>query len=442
MLKRRPLRLRGRIGVILLVHTALMNLVLFGFATWIDGSHLTPLYRLPVPEKVALIATAFEHTPPDTHADLSRAFSDQIWTVRLERTLPPERAGIATPDTIARYRDVLGGRPFRIETTARRAPVSLDARPLFSPELVRVAVALPGGGAVAIAQTANMPLTKILDHRLLFLLAILVIDIAVVLWLAAQTTRPVERLARAARDDRLDTLRAGGPREIVELTESFVQLRTRLRDLLHERTRMLAAIAHDYRTYLTRLELRGEFIEDEAQRALAAQDLAEMRALLDDTLTFARESVDDSAGDATCDMRIELARIADERRERGENLQVPRQSGPLLVRASALSFQRMMANLIDNAMRYGGGRAIVRVQAGPTIVHVFVEDEGPGVPEESLARLVEPFERLETSRARHTGGVGLGLSIVQALAKRYGGTLALENRNGGGFRAILTLRAA
>lgn len=118
---------------------------------------------------------------------------------------------------------------------------------------------------------------------MLFLLTVAIVDIIVILWLASQTTRPVERLARAVRDDRLDQLKPGGPREIIELGESFSQLRQHLRALLDERTRMLAAIAHDYRTYLTRMDLRSEFIEDEDQRLLAQQDIEEMRALLSDT---------------------------------------------------------------------------------------------------------------------------------------------------------------
>lgn len=203
---------------------------------------------------------------------------------------------------------------------------------------------------------------------------------------------------------------------------------------------MLAAIAHDYRTYLTRLELRSEFIEDEQQQSLARQDLEEMRLLLSDTLTFARESTEREVDDATCDIRTELARIAEDRRARGQDIGVVAIMKPIIVYASHLSFQRMLANLLDNAVRYGGGRAMVRVRAEKGVVHILVEDEGPGVPDESLERLLEPFERLEPSRARHTGGVGLGLSIVQALAHRYQGDLVLENRKEGGFRAILSLR--
>ena len=202
---------------------------------------------------------------------------------------------------------------------------------------------------------------------------------------------------------------------------------------------MLAAIAHDYRTYLTRLELRSEFIDDPEQRASAANDLEEMRMLLDDTLTFARDSAQDEADRAICDVQVELDAIAAERRAHGEDVSIDSPAGPILARASHLSFQRMIANLLDNAMRYGGGHACVRVRAFDGHVRILVEDEGPGVPEDSLERLMEPFERLEPSRARKTGGVGLGLSIVQALAQRYQGDLSLQNRPEGGFRAILTL---
>jgi signal transduction histidine kinase len=101
----------------------------------------------------------------------------------------------------------------------------------------------------------------------------------------------------------------------------------------------------------------------------------------------------------------------------------------------------MMANLLDNAVRYGGGQARVLVEPEGPFIRIMVEDDGPGVPEPSLPRLTEPFERLEPSRAQD-GGVGLGLSIVQALTQRYRGDLMLENRAEGGFRAILLLRSA
>jgi signal transduction histidine kinase len=436
------LRLRNRIAIIVLLHAVMITGLALAFSLPSSPRSVPPAYRLPVPEKVALVAMAFERTPPATHGDLAQAFSDSTLHVFLLPALPDQQAGAATPDAMARYRQALGGRPFRIQTARDRAPVDFDAYPKFSSSFVRICVALPDGHALAIEQTASAPVARFLYNRVLFLLVVGLVDILVILWLASQTTRPVEQLARAVREDRLEDLPPGGPHEIADLAAAFRHLRGRLRDLVHERTRMLAAIAHDYRTYLTRMELRSDFIEDDTQRALAEQDLAEMRQLLADTLTFAREAVAEDVSNAACDLRTELAALAQERQERGEEIGIAPMEGPMLVHASHVSFQRMMANLLDNAIRYGGGRATILLRSERGLVHILVEDDGPGVPEDSLDRLLEPFERLETSRARHTGGVGLGLSIVQALARRYGGTLALENRNGGGFRAILTLRGA
>jgi two-component system osmolarity sensor histidine kinase EnvZ len=442
MLKLRPPRLRERIGLIVLLHLLAMIAVILLFLEQTDMRKMAPLYRVPIPEKVALVVTAFERTPPKSHPDLVRAFSDATMRVAMLSMLPAERRSSATPSTLYRYQQALGGRPFRIETSGDIGPADLNMRPAVTMNPVRISVALSGGNAIMIEQMVAAPLTKIANNLMLFLAAVAVLDIAVILWLAAQTTRPVERLARAVREDRLDTLRSHGPREIVELGEAFRQLRQHLRALLDERTRMLAAIAHDYRTYLTRMDLRSEFIEDEQQRALAGKDIEEMRDLLSDTLTFARESAATDLDVATCDIRAELALVAEERLQRNEHVDVAPLPHPVHAHVSHISFQRMMANLLDNAVRYGGGRAYIHVETASPLVRIMIEDDGPGVPDARLARLTEPFERLEPSRARGTGGVGLGLSIVEALTQRYGGNVMLENRPEGGFRAILLLRNA
>ncbi|WP_343698970.1 ATP-binding protein [Caulobacter sp.] len=441
MLSLRRARLRERIGLIVLVHLCAMILVVFAFTAGADSRKMAPFYRLPDPEKAALITAAFEHAPPNTHPGLVRAFSDSALRVRLLAALPPAAPDTATAQTLERYSKALGGRPFRIEVSSDAGPASLR-RTALSSDAMRVVVALADGHAVSIEQRVTAPITKIFNNIVAFGLAIVVVDLVFILWLASQTTRPVERLARAVREDRLEAVEPGGPREIVELTEAFRSLRARLDGFLQERTRMLAAIAHDYRTYLTRLQLRTEFITDDRQRDLAAADVEEMRVLLADTLTFAHESARAEADGAVCDLREELSLIAAEREDRGEDIRVDRLEEAIFVHASHVSFQRMLANLLDNAVRYGGGRAAVRVQVEGELVHLCVDDDGPGVPEESLSRMLEPFERMEPSRARQTGGTGLGLSIVQALAHRYRGTLVLRNRPEGGFRALLTLPLA
>jgi signal transduction histidine kinase len=225
-------------------------------------------------------------------------------------------------------------------------------------------------------------------------------------------------------------------------------LRERLRDLLAERTRMLAAIAHDYRTYLTRLELRSEFIEDERQRAAAAEDLAEMRMLLADTLTFARESVHRDGDGATCDLRgvaghrQGTVRLGSGCRDRDDGWQRCGQhvwADPHS--CLACLFQRMLANLLDNAMRYGGGRAMLHIRSDAERVNVIVEDDGPGVPKTVWSGC---SNRLSAVRPRgRVIPAGWGWSVDRAgtgpLLSWHAGA---GNRTEGGFRAILTLRRA
>ncbi len=443
-MKRRPirLRLRERIAGIVLLHLVAMLGVITVFLQRTDTDRITPFYRLPDPTRIALITAAFERTPPETHGELTRAFNDGILTVTIRSRMPAPMPGVVTEPTLARYRDALRGRPFRIQVFGDDVPRSLTDRPPLTSSPIRITVGLPNGQALTIEQRVTAPVTKILANLILFFVIVAVVDVIVILWLARQTTRPVERLAAAVRNDALDEVKLSGPREIVELGETIRQLRARLKGLLEERTRMLAAIAHDYRTYLTRMDLRSEFIEDPRQRAAASKDIEELQDLLNDTLTFARESASDATQMATCEVRVELAAVAMQRDRAQQDIAISPVSEAIVVHASHISFQRMIANLLDNAVRYGGGRARVRLVADARHAHILVEDDGPGVPEADLARLLEPFERMEPSRARHTGGVGLGLSIVQALARRYEGDLRLENRTEGGFRAVLTLRRA
>jgi signal transduction histidine kinase len=258
-----------------------------------------------------------------------------------------------------------------------------------------------------------------------------------------QTTRPVSQLAHevARFGDHLDAkaLPLRGPRELRELSAAFNTMQGRIRGLMDERTRMLAAIAHDLRTYLTRLTLRAEFIVDEAQRAKAGSDLAEMSQLLDDTLLFARQDAGRGDGARSVDVRHELETLVALRLEMGQAvLLAPEAAGAAW--ASPLALRRMVDNLIDNAARYGGA---VTVDARPLghRVEIMVLDDGPGLPSGALETITAPFVRGEASRNRRTGGAGLGLSIVQALAKGQRGRLILTNRPEGGLSAMIDLPA-
>jgi signal transduction histidine kinase len=217
----------------------------------------------------------------------------------------------------------------------------------------------------------------------------------------------------------------------------------RIRRFVQDRTEMLTAIGHDLRTPITRMKLRAEFIEDDEQRRKMLADLEEMEAMVAATLAFGRDA---TAGEpvAALDLPELLRTVLDEAGDaRPEIAERIGYEGPtrLTLRARPLALKRVFANLVANALTYGGS-ARVRLrppQAG--FVTVEVEDDGPGIPPPELDRVFEPFHRGEASRNRETGGVGLGLPIARNILRAHGGDVRLANRPGGGARATVLLPA-
>jgi signal transduction histidine kinase len=213
-------------------------------------------------------------------------------------------------------------------------------------------------------------------------------------------------------------------------------MQTRLRSLIENRTRLLAAISHDLRTPLTLLRLRAETVENVQERDKMLSTIAEMDSLIGTTLRFAR---DDSASEPRheTDVTALVRSVVDEMRDAGHSVRM--QAGPSITytcRPAAL--KRAVRNLLDNAVKYGKtGSAEVHMAAHS--VEIDIDDDGPGIPEAELARVLEPFYRLEESRSRETGGVGLGLAIAQSIVQAHGGKLTLGNRHAGGLRASILL---
>jgi len=442
----RQARLRHRIGAIIILHALLMGGTLIAFAR-LGPNHGDRLYLMPDPDRVAAIVTAFERAPPDTYMDLLSAFQDDRQSVRLLDRFsfaPNDAAPLsdAAMKAAMPYRLALRGRPFRVETQGQDILSRLEDQPRFSDSPFRVIVALPNGKAVEMQRAMPAPISRVLNRLTIIGFVVVLLDILIIFWLASLTTVPIERLARAVQSDDPQGLISSGPREMVELSDAFRQMRARLHALLEERTRILAAVAHDFRTYLTRLQFRSDFIDNPEQRELAERDLNEMGMLIDDALTFAHPGPEWGGKEAMVDLCDEIEDVVRVRRALGEFIVLATDCTGWRARTTPLALRRMLANLLDNAKRYGGGMTTILLTRQNGAITLYVEDDGPGVAEERLPELVEPFMRLESSRARHTGGVGLGLSIVQALAHRSGGTLRLENRREGGLRAVLTLKDA
>jgi signal transduction histidine kinase len=195
-------------------------------------------------------------------------------------------------------------------------------------------------------------------------------------------------------------------------------------------------VSHDLRTPLTRLRLRADLIEDAALRRHIERDIDEMQSMIDATLQYLRD-LRDSEAPRPIDMNALLESLAEDERSLGRDVTVTGQAmSPYFGRLLAL--KRAVGNLVNNAVKYAGA-AQMRIEDSPDHMQLIVEDEGRGMAPEDLARATEPYFRVDESRSRETGGVGLGLAIAKDIAALHGGSLELTNRPGGGLRATLTL---
>lgn len=257
--------------------------------------------------------------------------------------------------------------------------------------------------------------------------------------LMRRLTSPLRRLASVVNDigrGPVVSVPETGPDEIQHLARGFNEMQRRIKQLIADRTHALAAVSHDLRTPITRLRLRAGFLADaEVQQAIDA-DLDEMEAMIEATLHFLRDGVDIEQPKRT-DLAALVATLIDDATDAGH---LAEYRGPrhftMFVRT--LSIKRALANLIGNAAAYGGN-ANVTLVGSTDGVRVQVEDDGPGIPEEAIDRVFEPFERLDASRSRGVGGAGLGLSIAKQAVERDGGTIVLKNRSQGGLLAEVYL---
>ncbi len=265
-------------------------------------------------------------------------------------------------------------------------------------------------------------------------------------WAVRKLLVPVKTLAAAAEALGRDVANARplpetGPLEIVTAAIAFNTMAARVRRFVEDRTFLLTAIGHDLRTPITRLKLRAEYMEDDEQRAKMLADLDEMEAMVAATLVFGRDAATTEAVvklDLASLLRTILDDAADGDPEHADALLY---TGPehLPVLARPLALKRAIANLVGNALKYGEAAAVTLFAPVRGVVRIEVEDQGPGIPEEDMERVFEPFHRLENSRNRETGGSGLGLSIARNILRAHGGDIALINRPGGGLRVAVTL---
>lgn len=257
-----------------------------------------------------------------------------------------------------------------------------------------------------------------------------------------QATRPLSRLAEAATAlaPGLPTtpLPETGPREVVQATSAFNRMRERIEESLFERTQMLAAISHDLQTPITRMRLRAELLADEPMRDKLQANLTQMQHLVEQGLTYARSAYPVKEPELPTDIVALMESVVADYQDASQPVRwlggLPR---TVTIRPQAL--RRALANLIDNAIKFGGEAEVVLVhENNQTVVRVM--DRGPGIPVEEREKVMQPFYRIERSRSAATGGSGLGLAIVQRLLMHSRAELALAAREGGGLVAEIRIK--
>ncbi|MFH6566413.1 HAMP domain-containing sensor histidine kinase [Pseudomonas kulmbachensis] len=278
------------------------------------------------------------------------------------------------------------------------------------------------------------------QRNLILILLVLLSTALVALIATRHLARPLQQFAEGARrfgvDFRAPPIEPIGPKEIRQAILAFNAMQAQLQHFIKDRTQMLAAISHDLRTPLTRMRLRGEFIDDPDQQQRLFRDVDEMQAMINSSLEFFRD--DARLEQATqFDLAELLQTLIDDYRDQAIDIAF---SGPahLVYFGRPLGLKRVVTNLLDNAIKYACEPAI-ELSGDDEQVTVVILDRGPGIPVESQEQVFVPFYRLEGSRNKNTGGVGLGLSAARAIVLEHGGSLTLSNRKIGGLQVNVVL---
>lgn len=412
---------------------ALAFVVFQALATWVVVQTLI----LPVAERsaddlaglIVLSAQTWVELPPETRApferELARRHGLRLTTVDVGATAPAPGFAFRRQieDALSRRTgDVvdLHGVPGTAAAWLELPVGGHDLRVGFFPQ--RYAVRPPLAAVVVIGVGALLSLLT-------------------ALFLVRRITVPLARAAQAARQvgagQLPEPLPETGPAELAELARRFNTMATEVRELLDNRTTLLGGISHDLRTPMTRLRLNLELLRDDpvpARIDRALGDLDDMNRLIAGYLDLAR------AARAEAPARFDLAALLG---ELAAEAGVPWQAAAACeIEAGPLAVRQILANLMQNALRYGGAPVVLALDCGARQVRVHVRDAGPGIPAAQLEKVFRPFYRLEDSRAQATGGTGLGLAIVRQLAAINGWTVTLKNRPTGGIEATLELPRA
>lgn len=436
----------GRLSAILML--ALIALWALGAGiSYVMRSPVVPLPgALPLPHQMAAIIELLEAGDAAQRATVLAATSTDTLRVTLSHeapVVPPEvRRLKAIEWLVGRYVDALGKREivatFESSDASQGQDLDTETFRRFARRPLRLAIALHGGG-YAVFETRGEISRRLFGLPPGFWVGAFgslvgIAALAAVWWEA----RPLQELSKAVSrftgDGQPVIVVPRGAPELRRLIGEVNRMQERIATLLKGRTVLLGAVSHDLKTYITRLKLRAEMIADPDQQTRAERDLDDMTALIEDALSVARGT--------TAQDRTGLLNLADILRAASDghsHVEIASADRNYTLEGDPAALRRLFANLIHNAIRYGGGICTVTMNRSGDTARVLIDDNGSGIPLDERELVFEPFYRRESSRNRETGGSGLGLAIAKQIVELHGGTIELADAPSGGLRVVVGL---
>lgn len=369
----------------------------------------------------------------------------------------PPRRGEDAPAIAERAMDMFhsaGVNPLQVRAAINRPP----PRPRLRPILFGRADGPPRGGRVQVQLSVQMapdrwltvftraaPIDQpIIPRALAQTLFLYLMVLVPLVWFMRRLADPLRSLAAATKrvgtPDGFTHVPVEGSQDVRGLAASFNAMQDRIRSMLEEKDHMLGAIGHDLRTPLTALRVRVESVPEGPDRDRMIATIDDMRQMLDDILALARIGRDREPAQKV-DLGALVEAAIDDFLETGANVSLDEDMPRAIVNVHPRGIRRAVNNLVDNALKYGTSAEVsLRVQDNRAII--AVADRGPGIAPERVEEMMQPFTRMESSRSRDTGGAGLGLAIVRAIASSESGHFTLANRSEGGLVASLSLPLA
>lgn len=458
--------LRGRTLVLVGIGTLVSHLVGLAIYLAFNASSISQAREAQAVDQVATLTKLFERLPVERRAEIVADLSTPEFRVSLDPDNKIAPAGAEKPDTLAVRRQLALalGLPFDEQVLAEYRLLAVDRldlaedeeaidREIFAErvakwfrfrENLRIAVQLSDGIWLN-ARVRGRPFALFFNTGLVLSLAVVVVVVFVLT--ARAIGRPLAGLARFAQAaealgvdvERAAPLSEHGPKEISRTARAFNRMRDRIQSLIEDRTRMLAAMSHDFRTPLTRLRLRAEYLGEDAEKAKMLRDIADMEEMVSVTTRFISNGVADERRESV-DFVSLLTEVC---LEMGLSLPEFHLHGArgIGIVCAPVAMRRAFTNLLDNAKKYAGGAEVQVARADEEVV-VEIIDHGPGIPPGEYENVFKPYYRLEPSRGRQTGGSGLGLAIARSVVRAHGGDIGLHPAPGGGLLVRVSLPLA